>query len=52
MYQLLKKILEKLACCHVWQTVEDVDVYFGKHLEKVERTICCSKCGKIKRITL
>lgn len=55
MWQALIKLVEKWACRHCWKIHHTVDVYvssFDKMPYKTKRTLICSKCGKIKKITL
>lgn len=55
MWQALIKLVEKWACCHEWETpgrMRSYDKDYDKLPAKVEETLICQKCGKIKKITL
>lgn len=55
MWQALIKLVEKWACCHEWKTHRRMSSYDGTHDKlptKVEETLICQKCGKIKKIQL
>ena len=55
MWQALIKLVEKWACCHEWESHHTTKVYENSfdHIPwKVEETLICQKCGKIKKITL
>ena len=52
---MLKEFFIKLCCCHQWQRYKRVNI-FEKDGDKrpvtIRETLICTKCGKIKRITL
>lgn len=55
MWQALIKLVEKWACCHKWEThrrMSSYDEEYDKLPTKVEETLICQKCGKIKKIKL
>lgn len=55
MWKVLIKLVEKLACCHEWKTHRRMSSYGGVYDKlpiKVEETLICQKCGKIKKIKL
>ena len=55
MWRALIKLVEKWACCHKWethQTSKTYENYYDKRPSKIEETLICSKCGKIKKIKL
>lgn len=55
MWQALIKLVEKCACCHKWELhrrMSTYDDYSGNRPSKVEETLICQKCGKIKKIKL
>lgn len=55
MWKALIKLVEKWACCHKWETHKRMRSYDDEHDKlpsKVEETLICQKCGKIKKITL
>ena len=55
MWQALIKLVEKLACCHELKTHRTMSSYNKTCDElptKVEETLICQKCGKIKKIKL
>ena len=52
---MIKKLIEKWACKHLWETVNDTHVYArekDKIPTKVRRTLICKNCGKIKQINM
>jgi hypothetical protein len=51
----LKNYLDKIACHHEWQVHFESRVYeysFSQRPYKIEQTLICKKCGKIKKIQL
>lgn len=55
MWQALIKLAEKWSCCHEWelhQRMKSYDNYSCDIPWKVEETLICKKCGKIKKIQL
>ena len=55
MWKALIKLVEKWACCHEWKThrtMRSYDEVWDKLSTKVEETLICQKCGKIKKIKL
>lgn len=53
MWKALVKLVEKWACCHEWKTYHKTYTYendYDKRPWKVEHTLICQKCGKIKKI--
>jgi hypothetical protein len=55
MWQALIKLVEKWAFCHEWKshrTMKSYDESWDKLPAKVEETLICQKCGKIKKISL
>lgn len=55
MWEALIKLVEKWACCHDWETYHITNVYENdsdKIPWKVEHTLICQKCGKIKKVKL
>lgn len=61
MWKALIKLVEKWACGHEWKQFGDrVKTYGFNYIEggiskqptKIEQTLICNKCGKIKRIEL
>lgn len=55
MWKALIKLIEKWECCHEWETHRIIKCYKGewnKLPDKVEETLICQKCGKIKKIKL
>jgi hypothetical protein len=49
-----QSILEKLTCMHAWETHATVETatIFSDKTYKVEQTLICKKCGKIRKIKL
>ena len=55
MWEALIKLVEKWACCHEWETYQITKTYdddYDKRPSKIEHTLICQKCGKIKKIKL
>lgn len=55
MWKALIKLVEKLACCHDWELhrrMNTYDEYSVNKPWKIEETLICQKCGKIKKIQL
>lgn len=53
MWKALIKLVEKWACCHEWENYHITKTYENdsdKKPWKVEHTLICQKCGKIKKI--
>ena len=52
---ILKDFFKKLCCCHKWQRYKRVKTFEyddDKLPSKITDTLICTKCGKIKKITL
>lgn len=55
MSKFIKKLFEKWACSHKWEIHHTSRVFtqFGnEHPTYIERTLICSKCGKITKIEI
>lgn len=55
MWQALIKLVEKWACRHEWENYRTTKSYENasdKFPWKVEHTLICKKCGKIKKIEI
>lgn len=54
MKELLKKLLNKWACCHVWVEYKKTRVYEDdcKIPAYYEYLLICNKCGKIKKVKM
>lgn len=55
MWKALIKLVEKWACCHEWENRHITRSYkndYDKMPSKVELTLICKKCGKIKKIEM
>lgn len=53
---MIKELIEKLCCKHQWREMYMVDMYSdlfpSKRPVATKVTLCCTKCGKIKRIKI
>lgn len=52
---IIRKILEKVACCHEWESVTSCDKYEGSSSERPYKTTIlfyCHKCGKMKKVII
>lgn len=52
---MLKKLLEKLSCCHEWEIFKEFRMTRMEACgicNEVKRIMVCKNCGKIKKITL
>ena len=50
---LVKRILNKIACAHEWDVYHESRVFDGDYSERphtIKHTLICKKCGKIKQI--
>lgn len=52
MKELLKQLLSKWVCHHKWELYNRMNVTDKGKVYKVEDTLICEKCGKIKKISL
>lgn len=55
MWKSLVKLVEKLACCHRWESWHRTNIFEfpdSNRPFKIKETLICSKCGKIKQIIL
>lgn len=55
MKKSIVKLIEKLACCHVWKEYKSIDVWpivKGTYPSQIIKIMICKKCGKIKKITI
>ena len=55
MWQALIKLVEKLVCCHRWESWHKANLFEfpdSSRPFKIRETLICSKCGKIKQIIL
>ena len=55
MWKALIKLVEKWSCCHEWELhrrMSTYDEFSGDKPCRVEETLICKKCGKIKKIRL
>ena len=53
MWKALIKLVEKWACCHKWETYRSSKTYsISSTPYKIEYTLICQKCGKIKKIEI
>lgn len=55
MWKALIKLVEKWACCHEWtinKITRTYENFYDKRPSKIEETLICKKCGKIKKIKL
>jgi len=56
MIELIKQILAKWGCMHQWKTYHKTNVYdWARNSDlpnRIEVTLICTKCGKIKKIEL
>jgi hypothetical protein len=52
MWQSLIKLVEKLTCCHRWESWHKTNIFEfpdSNRPFKIRETLICSKCGKIKK---
>ena len=52
---VIRRILEKVACCHEWESVMNCDKYEDSTSQKPYKTtilFCCHKCGKMKKVVI
>lgn len=52
---VIRRILEKVACCHEWESVMNCDKYEDSNSQKPYKTtilFCCHKCGKLKKVVI
>ena len=52
---MLKDFFKKLCCCHQWKHYKQVRTFEDDNDKlpiKITETFICTKCGKIKKITL
>lgn len=53
MWKALIKLVEKWACCHKWEEYQASKTYGNSLIpSKIEYTLICQKCGKIKKIEI
>ncbi len=50
--EILKQLLFKFACHHVWKNHQRIQKFAGSLSIGYEDTLICEKCGKIKKIYL
>ena len=56
----IQKYFEKLACKHNWEVYNKTRIYrvneygrpIGEHPSGYEHTLCCTECGKWKKLKL
>ena len=52
---MFKQILEKIFCCHDWESIEMVRKFETSESKmpcKIIHIYCCKKCGKMKRMSI
>ena len=50
---LIRIIVEKLFCSHDWEEISETKTYtewYHDNPTYIQKTLCCEKCGKIKKI--
>ncbi len=50
----MSKIIDKLFCCHEWETIKEAEFYEDGYDSPSYTTLllCCKKCGKLKKVRL
>lgn len=52
---VIKRILEKVACCHEWEILTSCDKYESSSSQRPYKTTIlfyCHKCGKMKKVVI
>lgn len=52
---IIRRILEKVACCHEWNIIAKYDKYGSNSSQRPYKTTIlfyCKKCGKMKKVVI
>jgi hypothetical protein len=56
MWQVIIKIVEKLACRHEWEIIHQVEYektdQWGRVMPQTRLLMVCKHCGKIKKVKI